>query len=382
MKNLLNRTCVLLCLAQAANACAQASVPQANEPGTNASMTLRTYTNLIQVPVLVLSPQMVPLPPIAEDRFSVSLDGGRGFKPTHVRRQGDDPIDLQILIDATHPESAFLNGLPDAMEKLVPQYIKPQDRVTVYGLDGCKLRRFSPEQSANSMLLKSGVQAALQPIQAADRGHGCATRSMLFDALKYVVTAVANKPGRRVVLLLTNDDDGGALVPIHDLLAQTGVSVFAVAESGKVPRGAPTMVSSVGTGGRQASGIQTITRYAQDDLSTMCEGSGGLLLQTTKGQIAPTLQSFTNIVRGRYIIEFPRSDLFKSGSHAIRIDVKNTSTFLRIASVSFPSADPTVLADPNNVKRAVRMPLPPEPVDAVASPSAPLTTPAPTATAP
>ncbi len=62
--------------------------------------TLHVYANLIQIPVVVLSPFHMPLAPIAPSRFSISLDSGPQFRPTHVRTEGDDPISLSILLDA------------------------------------------------------------------------------------------------------------------------------------------------------------------------------------------------------------------------------------------------------------------------------------------
>ena len=64
--------------------------------------TLHVYENLLQVPVLVLRPDRDHIPkPIDADRFSVSLDAGPWFPATHVRREGDDPISLSILLDVT-----------------------------------------------------------------------------------------------------------------------------------------------------------------------------------------------------------------------------------------------------------------------------------------
>ena len=47
--------------------------------------TLKVYTNLVQVPTLVLDHDRHPLPPIKFQRFQVSLDDGKRFAPTHVR---------------------------------------------------------------------------------------------------------------------------------------------------------------------------------------------------------------------------------------------------------------------------------------------------------
>src|SRR5579875_4215745 len=51
--------------------------------------TLKVYTNLVQVPTLVLGHDRQPLAPLNFDRFQVSLDAGKKFAPTRVRMEGD-----------------------------------------------------------------------------------------------------------------------------------------------------------------------------------------------------------------------------------------------------------------------------------------------------
>ncbi|HTC74040.1 MAG TPA: hypothetical protein VK684_00600, partial [Edaphobacter sp.] len=65
---------------------AQVTVPQAVDGSVP---TLHVYTNLVQVPTLVLTMNQDLIDkPIAESRFSVSIDSGRWFRATHVRREG------------------------------------------------------------------------------------------------------------------------------------------------------------------------------------------------------------------------------------------------------------------------------------------------------
>ncbi|HMH14466.1 MAG TPA: hypothetical protein VK578_15305 [Edaphobacter sp.] len=62
--------------------------------------TLHVYTNLLQVPTVVVGPHGEQIKkPIEEKRFSVSIDSGPWFRATHVRLEGDDPISLSILLD-------------------------------------------------------------------------------------------------------------------------------------------------------------------------------------------------------------------------------------------------------------------------------------------
>src|ERR1700761_5389946 len=65
------------------------------------SFTLHAYTNLVQIPTLVLGKDLTQLPRIDEGRFFVSLDGGRKLRVTHARLEGDDPIALTILLDVS-----------------------------------------------------------------------------------------------------------------------------------------------------------------------------------------------------------------------------------------------------------------------------------------
>ncbi len=78
--------------------------------------TLHVYENLIQIPVLVLDPLRAPLEPIAPRRFAISVDSGPRFRPTHIRQEGDDPISLSILLDASGPENDLLPTIVDVSQ--------------------------------------------------------------------------------------------------------------------------------------------------------------------------------------------------------------------------------------------------------------------------
>ncbi len=98
---------------------------QQNEP----IHTLHVYTNLMQIPTLVLGPNRERLEkPIAESRFSVSIDNGPWFRATHVRREGDDPISLSILLDVSGDSSALMPKIADAISGLAPLSLQARDR--------------------------------------------------------------------------------------------------------------------------------------------------------------------------------------------------------------------------------------------------------------
>ena len=56
---------------------------------SGATPTLHVYTNLVQIPVLVLTPGRDKLySPIAQNRFSISFDGGPWLRPAYARLRG------------------------------------------------------------------------------------------------------------------------------------------------------------------------------------------------------------------------------------------------------------------------------------------------------
>jgi hypothetical protein len=123
--------------------------------------TLHVYTNLIQIPVLVLSSFRQPMKQIAPNRFMVSVDSGPRFRATHVRPEGDDPISLSILLDARGRENEVLAKIDTAIAALAPLSLQARDRVTIYALD-CSLIHTLGEGPTETAGLKRAVDAALQ----------------------------------------------------------------------------------------------------------------------------------------------------------------------------------------------------------------------------
>src|SRR5215469_15739200 len=97
--------------------------------------TLRVYPDLVQIPTLVLGKNHEAIPPVAESRFFVSLDGGPKFRVTHARLEGDDPISLAILLDVRQPEASLMGRIDDAIAGLAPLSLTARDQLSVYALD-------------------------------------------------------------------------------------------------------------------------------------------------------------------------------------------------------------------------------------------------------
>jgi hypothetical protein len=302
-----------------------------------ATPTLHVYTNTIQIPVLVLGADREPTAPIAPDRFRVSLDDGPKFAATHVRREGDDPISLGILLDVSGQEKELMPKIGEAIAGLAPLSLTARDHVSIYALD-CKLFRSSDDVPADQGELKRGVDAALKAWTnrgSGKRGAGCQHPVHLWDALAFVTHALYSLPGRRVILAVTKGNDGGSKHSWNELrtYAQAwGVAIFGLVY---VPE-EPGLLRYLNVG-------------YESPFDAVCELSGGMLLTASRRTVGQALKRFTTMLRGRYIVEFPRPFHSESGEHSLIVTIDKSDAFIRAAGISVPMADPAVLADPTTV---------------------------------
>jgi hypothetical protein len=298
--------------------------------------TLHVYTDTVQIPVLVLSPKRESLPPIAPERFNVAIDGGPKFRVKYVRLEGDDPISLSILLDVSGDEAALMSRVSGVIATLAPLSLRPQDRVSIYALD-CIMVRSLVDVPAERLRLQLGVARALQPW--ADRGKGshgaCKQKVHLWDALGLVVKQMSSLRGRRVILAMTSGVDKGSLNSWNRLrmfAQEEGVAIFGLTAAKDYRLSVPFERVDV-----------------EDRFNTLCELTGGMVMIATPKTVAEELERFTGMVRGRYIVEFPRPFNGTPGAHDLLVTVNNTDAFIRPAGISLPVVDPAVLADPTTV---------------------------------
>jgi hypothetical protein len=299
--------------------------------------TLHVYADTIQIPVLVLGADRQPTAPVAPGRFKVSLDDGPKFRATHVRLEGDDPISLAILLDVSGKETDLMPKINEAIASLAPLSLTSRDHVSIYALD-CKLVRSLNDVPAEQGRLKSGVDAVLQSWTNRGRskqGGGCQRPVRLWDALTFLTYSLSSVPGRRVVLAVTDGNDKGSKHSWNELrtYAQAmGVTIFGLRY---VPE-EPGRLHFLNIGG-------------EDAFNSLCELSGGMVLTASRGTEAKELKRFATMLRGRYIVEFPRPFHSKGGEHTLMVTIDKSDAFVRSSGITVPIADPAVLADPTTV---------------------------------
>jgi hypothetical protein len=291
-------------------------------------LTFHAYANLLQIPVLVLSPYLKPLPLISASKFAISLDSGPKFRPTHVRLEGDDPISLAILLDVSEPDAELVPDIEDAIAGLSPTFLNRSDRVSIYALD-CSLTRSLYDVPADSTELKNGVEVALRlwNSRRQRKEARCKKTMHLWDTLVYITENLSSRPGRRVILAVTDGRDWGSSNTWNGLrrfAAASSVAIFGMTSHESIPS-------------------------PEDVFDSVCGLTGGLVLTTNRAKISQDLERFTTMLRERYILEFPRTDNAPAGPHRIDVTVLNSNAVIRTTGITVPIEDPRILADPTTV---------------------------------
>jgi VWFA-related protein len=292
-------------------------------------LTLHVDANLIQIPVLALDAWRNKLSfPIAQDRFFISFNGGPWARPRYARLEGDDPIDLAIVLDTRLPQEDLLEGMDQAIAGLAPRFLHPSDRVSIYAID-CSTMDFVEDVPPASGRLKRAVDTALSQWTA--RRHGkkaaCNSETHLWDLLAFVTGKLSSHSGWRAVLAVTSGKDKNSkrsLAGLTTMAQNASVAIFG-------------LDPSWGGGSLLRSGDDVL-------LSNACELTGGMMLNL-EGGAAKTMQRFTAMLRERYILEFPRPPNLQPGKVVYSVRIDKVNAFIRGAGDGIPIADRPLIAD-------------------------------------
>jgi len=319
-----------------------------------ATYTLHAYTNLLQVPALVLSEDRKPVSPVKREQFLISLDQGPNFHPTQMRMEGDDPLSLAVLLDVSGSHDDIVRAFAKALPRLAPQYLHPEDHVSVYAID-CALVQSAIDIPADGDTLQAGMAAALASpgLHGAGQRAACGGSVHLWDAIVQLTNALGRLPGRRVLFVVSNGKDGkssASFAEANTRALSNSVAIFGLRDwveslqkeyaaqklGGGLRMGAQAIGSSGGVKGEELFDL-------------LCGGNGGFVQDLSQREVAKCLQNLVTLLRGRYILEFPRPNEGRPGMHTIVIAVGRTQDSVWTTGVSYSGLDPAVALDPNTV---------------------------------
>jgi len=299
--------------------------------------------NSLQIPTLVLSASLAQLPPVSIDEFNIRLDGGPLFHPTHIRREGDDPIDLAILLDLSGNAFGLQSSFSRSILAFANQSLQPRDHVSIFAVDCLLVRTANDLPASEGDLIAHAVDKAISFPQlhgAKSSTPHCGDSLHLWNTLATVAQSISSLPGRRVVLVLSNGYDHRSPLHWNELRTyadERSITFFGLYPPAIDPDSFHFMLST------------------EDPFNQLCQLTGGLILSTSAPDLPADLKRTMAFVRGRYILEFPRPDTGERGFHDIDVTIKNHDAYIRAAGVSYPSADPSIAADPTT------LPSPPSP---------------------
>ena len=311
----------------------QADVPIPSGP----MYTLHVFTNLIQLPTLVLHPNLTPIASLTPAQFSLSVDNGPVFHPTKIRTEGEDPITIGLLLDVGGSQASLNRVIAAAMAGLAPLSLTPRDHVAVFAFD-CLIAAARGVPQASAETLSANIEAAMNKLIV--HGHSvvpaCNNKHHVLDAIATVARAISTVPGRRIILAVTDGYDRGSKNTwreVHQFALNFSISIFGLQTDGYLPD--PFQV--------------TERRASEDAFSLLCNESGGLALETSRGDLSKTLKHVIDLLRARYIIEFPRPSNSTSGFHLIDVKVPHRDAIIRASGVIVPLPGDTELYDPDTV---------------------------------
>jgi hypothetical protein len=321
----------------------RATTQQTTPLQDDAPYTLHVYADLVQIPTLVLDADLHPLPLISIDQFNISLDSGQRFHPTQMRLEGDDPINLSIFLDLGGDGYDLQPSLTKYIAAFTSQSLQPHDHVSIYAID-CTFRRTADNIPAgNADQIARVLDALLDSPDlhgSATKGPGCPGTVHLWNALGAIAKSMEHAPGRRVIIAITTGKDHKSSIKWNQLKRYAGSRSITIFGLSPLPRDGTKFHLALDT---------------ENPFNQLCQFTGGIVTVTAPLLLATDLNYVLNLVRGRYILEFPRPDNGAAGAHSIYVTLATTDAFIRPAGISYPLPDPAALSDPSTI------PSPPSP---------------------
>ena len=300
------------------------------------AFTLKAYESLMQVPALVLDSSMRPMRhPVDPDRFEVSLDSGKKFSPTNVRVEGDDPLELAIVLDVSGSQQRLVESLPEVAAQFAAA-LHAQDHLSIYAVDCGHMFKSADRIGPDPKVVQQAMKDVLQTPRVAKRlkDGPCPNRDLLWNAMLSVVKDLHESPARRSMLVVSDGVDRGSAITwsqLHSVAGVQGVALF-----GMNDRKQPTVEAAA---------------EVRDRLSALCTSTGGMVLHTSSPPNAgKTAAEWVELLRGRYVIEFPRPQQMTAALHSIVVSIRGDSgAFVTVAGVPVTVPSAAELADPERV---------------------------------
>lgn len=319
-------------------------------PAAKAPYTLHVYEDLLQLPTLVLNSAQQPYKGLTAAQFTLQLDGGPPFHPRHTRPEGDDPLQIALVIDASQASTLVLAHqiMANAPTKL-QTWLGPADRFSVYALD-CHLIRSANSLPYSTIHLQNSLAAALAApdLHRQNAGMGCGTNRRLWDSLATVITHLSEQPGRRAIVVVSNGRDGGNQTYWNLLARYAGR--FNTTLMGLRPQDSdPPPIDPAIRQPLSAYPTEAFVKPNENIFALLCGETGGLVVPVDRDTISLQMNRAIDLLRQRYILEFARPRNDTPGLHHIDASIPDRHAIVLSAGIAFPPRSSTQDTEPGAV---------------------------------
>jgi hypothetical protein len=291
----------------------------------------------LELPVVVVDHQHHPVDDVRLEQLKLRVGGGSSFAPTAMRKEGEDPVSLAILIDASRDSWHDLHEIDSDIAGLAGSALLPNDRITIYAAD-CTMTRSLRDAAPDAAVLRKAVDDAMASpnLHGGQKNSACGKTIHLWDDVALAVAALAKEPGRRVLLLVTPGTDGGSKYDaetVRQFAFDKGVAIFGLrdqrqADADTFTRGA---LSTSHDMGNSVMTPQVASRDASS-LELLCANDGGAALVATPTFRKDALADIVLILRSRFILTIPK-DAYQSGSsHSVKVSGAMMSPYFMTAT--------------------------------------------------
>ncbi len=319
-----------------------ASAQSTATPGTPppAPYVLHAYTDLLQVPTLVLNGYGSPLGRLARESFQLQIDSGPTFHPSAVHTEGAEALSLAIVLDASGAQKELIKALSQAPGHGIPVTLLPDDTLSIYAFD-CRIFRSAGDASASDPSLAESIDTVL----AAPRLHNpggktCPEGKHLWEALGVATRDLATQPGRRAIIAISDGQDYGSPTKwenLRQLAADHSIAIFGLRD----PSNLRNLSYSIPLAQR--------ARYLSEDLFVELAGrTGGLVFNSDRKTLAGQLEHVIALLRSRYILQFSRPQM-PAGEHRLEVHIADSNASVHIAGIGVPVRDAALWDDPTTV---------------------------------
>ncbi len=343
---------VLLALFALALLCGsvQANAQSTPVPSADAPYTLHVYQDLLQLPILVLNRAQKSYTGLSAAQFTLRLDDGPPFHPRHTRLEGNDPLGVALVVDASQPGTLLLAKKLEALPPTqLTEWLNPTDTFSMYALD-CHLVRSADGLPYAAARLQTTLATALAApdLHKHDPGMTCGSKRKLWDSLAAVVSHLSQSSARRVVIVVSDGEDETSI------MAWTALARYAGRFNTTVIGLRPQLSDyNVGTSLNRmpiyARSTESLIPDDENIFDLLCSGTGGVILPTQPRTFLESFKGVVDLLRGRYILEFPRPHDDTPGLHQIAVTVPDRHAVVLSAGIAFPPRSSTQDTDPGTV---------------------------------